>query len=60
MTTSKNTGKICPLGGGTKPRRYAVSRSVWEKATQREKDSWKENARPGSLRRMAFRPVRGK
>lgn len=60
MKTSKNTGKICPISGSPKPRRYAVSRGVWVKASERDKDSWKENARPGTLRRMSVRTVRGK
>ncbi len=60
MKTSKMSGRICPISGEMKSRRHVVSRSVWEKASQRDKESWKENARPGTLRKYAFRPMRGK
>lgn len=64
---SKERATTCPISGNPKPRRYAVAKSVWEKATAAQKEEWASNAaaygrakRPtpdkkdyfGSLRRM--------
>lgn len=58
MKTSKNSGRICPISGNDKPRRYAVARSVWNTALASQKEEWAKNAKPGTLRRMSARPVR--
>lgn len=57
---SKERATTCPISGNPKPRRYAVARSVWASATGRQKEEWASNAKPGTLRRMSVRPVRGK
>lgn len=60
MKTSKNSGRICPISGEMKSRRYAVAQSVWNTAPASQKEEWGKNAKPGTLRRMSVKPVRGK
>ena len=53
-----NKANICPITGGYKPRRYAVSAAAWKNTSEAQKREWAKNTRPGTLRRYSVRPVR--